>query len=152
MTCALRSTSIKTSIRTGALVLGLTLALGACGAPPLQHGFVMPENGLEQVPVGSSEEQVLLVFGTPTTQSSLNGKTYYYITQVIDENPLMGRSITDQRVLAIYFNDDNTVSRIGEYGLKDGRVFDFITRKTPTTGTDLNLISQILNSKPAMPF
>ncbi|ODN71337.1 outer membrane protein assembly factor BamE [Methylobrevis pamukkalensis] len=139
-------------LKVAALALVLSMSLAACGSPPRQHGFVMPENALEQVPVGSSEEQVLLVLGTPSTTSTLSGKTYYYITQVIDESPLMGRSITDQRVLAVYFDESGAVREIAQYGLQDGKVFDFISRRTRTSGQDLTLVGQILGSSPSIGF
>jgi outer membrane protein assembly factor BamE (lipoprotein component of BamABCDE complex) len=46
-------------------------------------------------------------------------------------------------VLAVYFDDKGLVKQIANYGLKDGKVFDFIERKTRTGGADLSLIGQI---------
>lgn len=138
------SMSVKSS--TIALVLGLAAAgtLASCGPPPTTHGYVLSESALEQIPIGSSREQVLLVLGTPSTTSTLAGDTFYYISQTIQENAVFGRQITDQRVVAVYFDEKGMVRQIANYGLQDGRVFDFIQRKTRTTGADLNLISQIL--------
>lgn len=136
----------KAASGTRVLLAGLVVAgfLSGCTRPPVQHGYVLAPNALEQVPIGSSKEQVLLVLGTPSTTSTLAGDTFYYISQAIAENPLMGRSIEDQRVLAVYFDEKGMVREIGNYGLKDGKVFDFIQRKTRTGGADLSLISQIL--------
>jgi len=142
-------TNRPVSVRFMARALGIALvgatALSACGLPPVQHGYVLSQDALAQVPVGSSREQVMVVMGSPSTTSTIGGDAFYYISQTIDENPIMGRSITDQRVLAIYFDDKGTVKQIANYGLKDGKVFDFIERKTRTTGADLSLISQILS-------
>jgi outer membrane protein assembly factor BamE (lipoprotein component of BamABCDE complex) len=129
-----------------ATALAGAVLLSACGAPPRQHGYVLSESALEQVPVGSSREQVLLVLGTPSTTSTLAGDTFYYISQTIDESPFMGREITDQRVLAVYFDDKGAVRQIANYGLQDGKVFDFIERKTRTGGADVSLIGQLLGS------
>ncbi|WP_237155207.1 outer membrane protein assembly factor BamE [Oryzibacter oryziterrae] len=149
---------MSTKFIANALVVTLLAATGltACGTPPIQHGYVMSEDALAQVPVGSSREQVALVLGSPSTTSTVGGEsTYYYISQTIDENPLTGRSITDQKVMAVYFDDKGLVKQIANYGLKDGKVFDFIQRKTRTGGADLNLISQILagvgNGNPLAP-
>jgi outer membrane protein assembly factor BamE (lipoprotein component of BamABCDE complex) len=121
-------------------------ALTACGPPPLQHGYVLAENALEQVPIGSSREQVLLVLGTPSTTSALSGETYYYISQTVEVRPVMGRSIRDQRVLAVYFDSDGNVREFANYGLQDGRVFDFISRKTRTGGAEVSLVAQLLGA------
>ena len=52
--------------------------------------------------------------------------------------------VIDQRILAIYMNQESTVERIANYGLKDGKVFDFVSRVTPTGGRELNFISQLI--------
>ncbi|HUG60329.1 MAG TPA: outer membrane protein assembly factor BamE [Methylomirabilota bacterium] len=121
-------------------------SLAACGPPPRQHGYVLSENALEQVPIGSSREQVLLVLGTPSTTSALSGETFYYISQTVQTTPVMGRDLTDQRVLAVYFGEDGTVREIANYGLQDGKVFDFISRRTRTGGAEVSLIAQLLGA------
>lgn len=132
--------------------LGTGGTLASCGPAPLQHGYVLSESALEQVPIGSSREQVLLVLGTPSTTSALSGETFYYISQTVSTKPIMGRSITDQRVLAVYFDDKSTVREFANYGLQDGKVFDFISRKTRSGGAEVSLIAQLLgglgNTKP----
>lgn len=139
-----RGTKSQSGIRLLAAGLVVAGVLSGCARPAVQHGYVLAPNALEQVPVGSSREQVLLVLGTPTTTSTLAGDTFYYISQSISEGAFTGRTIEDQRVLAVYFDDQGMVREIANYGLKDGRVFDFIQRKTRTGGADLSLISQIL--------
>ena len=47
----------------------------------LQRGYVLPEGALEQVPVGATQEQVLIVLGTPSTVATVNGEAFYYISQ-----------------------------------------------------------------------
>jgi outer membrane protein assembly factor BamE (lipoprotein component of BamABCDE complex) len=49
--------------------------------------------------------------------------------------------VVDQRVIAVYFDNDRKVKRVAEYGLKDGKIFDFISRTTPTGGADLSLLN-----------
>jgi outer membrane protein assembly factor BamE (lipoprotein component of BamABCDE complex) len=35
--------------------------------------------------------------------------------------------------------------RLADYGMKDGKVFDFISRTTPTGGRDENFIQQVFS-------
>lgn len=113
----------------------------------LSHGYVLDEGALDFVPVGSSREQVLLALGTPSTTSTINSQeSFYYISQKrVRPVAFMNAKVVDQRVLAIYFNEEGQVSNIANYGLKDGRVFDFISRTTPTGGKDQSFIQQILS-------
>ncbi len=101
---------------------------------------------LELVPVGSSREQVLLSLGSPSTTATFDSNdVYYYISQTRRRDAaFMKPKLVDQRVLAIYFGKDGRVTRIANYGLKDGKVFDFISRTTPTGGEDQNFLQQLM--------
>jgi outer membrane protein assembly factor BamE (lipoprotein component of BamABCDE complex) len=129
-------------------VATLAIALGGClFSKTYQRGYVLDEAALEQVPVGASQEQVLLVLGTPSTVATVQGEVFYYITQKTEQSAaFMKPQVTDQRVLAVYFNDDRRVERIANYGMKDGKVFDFISRTTTTGGSELSIIRQIFRA------
>lgn len=143
-----RNARIERSFRTPVLVALVVSAglMASCTRPPIQHGYVLSDTALEQIPVGSSREQVLLVLGTPSTTSTINGDTFYYISQIADRRPVLGDEIIDQRVLAIYFDDTGMVREIANYGLQDGKVFDFITRRTRTGGAEVSLIAQMIGA------
>src|SRR2546423_1042999 len=86
-----------------ALVLGLPLA--GCFSETFQKGYVVPEGALEQIPIGASQEQVLIVLGTPSTVATVSGEAFYYISQRA-ERPIafMPQAVVDQRVIAVYFD------------------------------------------------
>jgi outer membrane protein assembly factor BamE (lipoprotein component of BamABCDE complex) len=126
------------------VVLALGLMPGGCFGETFQRGYVLPDGALQQIPLGASQEQVLLVLGTPSTVATVSGEAFYYISQRA-ERPVsfMPTRVVDQRVIAVYFDKNRKVQRIAEYGLKDGKVFDFISRTTPTSGADLSIINGI---------
>jgi outer membrane protein assembly factor BamE (lipoprotein component of BamABCDE complex) len=123
------------------LVCGL---LGACTGEQFQKGYILPPGALEQVPIGASQDQVLIVMGTPSTVATLNGEVFYYISQRA-ERPVMfmNQKVVDQRVIAVYFDKNRQVMRLANYGLKDGRIFDFISRTTPTSGQELSYLTPL---------
>jgi outer membrane protein assembly factor BamE (lipoprotein component of BamABCDE complex) len=124
------------------VLLALGLMPGGCFGETFQRGYVLPDGALQQIPLGASQEQVLIVLGTPSTVATVSGEAFYYISQR-SERPVafMPNSVVEQRVIAVYFDKNRKVQRLAEYGLKDGKVFDFISRTTPTTGADLNLLN-----------
>ena len=144
--------ALRTALLGLAVVGGAGTMLAGC-AETYQHGYVPPDNALDQVQVGASREQVLLVLGSPSTISTVGGESFYYISQKT-ERPVafLNQSVTEQKVLAVYFDAKGTVRELGDYGLKDGKVFDFISRKTKTTGNDYGLVSQILKANPSNPL
>ncbi len=89
---------------------------------------------------------MLLALGTPTTTGLTDGEVLYYISQTQVRRVAFQRpSVTDRRILAVYLNQNGEVRDIAEYGLKDGRVFDYLSRRTRTGGSDLAFVSQILS-------
>lgn len=125
---------------------GLALALSACAVgETYSRGQVVTADQLEQVPVGSSREQVFLALGTPTTTGLADGEALYYISQTSGRTLAFQKaSVRDRRILVVYLDDQSQVRDIAEYGLKDGKVFDYLERRTPTAGSDLAFVTQIL--------
>src|SRR4029453_19553829 len=64
-----------------AAVLALSLPLAGCFGETFQKGYVVPEGALEQIPIGASQEQVLILMGTPSTVATVRGEGFYYISQ-----------------------------------------------------------------------
>jgi len=145
--------SIGSKSRAGGAAAALAVAFGlaACSSgggigKTTYHGYVVSETAIQQVPVGSSRDQVLIALGSPSTTADFGGEVFYYISQTRRRAvAFMPEKVVDQRVLAIYFNEDTqTVERIADYGLKDGQVFDFVTQTTPTRGHDDKFLQQVL--------
>ena len=134
------------SLRTAAAVLLLCAVMGGCGEQ-FQKGYILPPGALEQIPIGASQDQVLIVMGTPSTVATLNGEVFYYISQRADRPiAFMSDRIVDQRVIAIYFDKNRQVRRLANYGLKDGMIFDFISRTTPTSGQEINYVAPLFKA------
>src|SRR5579863_7793039 len=130
-----------------ACAIALALALVGCTGETFQRGYVLPEGALEQIPLGASQEQVLLVLGTPSTVATVSGEAFYYISQKA-QRPIsfVDTTITDQRVIVVYFDKNRKVQRLAEYGMEDGKVFDFVSRTTPTTGAENNIITYLFRT------
>ena len=67
--------------RTVAAMAVVCASLGACTGEQFQKGYILPPGALEQIPMGASQDQVLIVMGTPSTVATLNGEVFYYISQ-----------------------------------------------------------------------
>ena len=125
--------------------VGLLCALlGACAGEQFQKGYILPPGALEQIPIGASQDQVLIVMGTPSTVATLDGEVFYYISQRSERKvAFMNQKVIDQRVIAIYFDKNRQVRRLANYGLQDGRIFDFIGRTTATSGQELSYLTPL---------
>ena len=133
-----------------ALVLACGWALAGCGAnfgETLQRGYVLQEGSLEQIPIGATQEQVLIVLGTPSTVATVSGEAFYYISQKTERTAaFLPHRVIDQRVVAVYFDKDRRVARLANYGIKDGKIFDFVSQTTPTSGKELNYLANVFKN------
>ena len=112
----------------------------------LTQGYVIDQQSIDSVPVGSSREQVLLALGTPSTTATFDNEVFYYISQTRKRAVAFAKpKLIEQRVLAVYFGADGRVSNIANYGMQEGKVFDFVSRTTPTGGKDQNFLGQLLS-------
>ena len=128
------------------VALGTLILLGGCSTSEvLNQGYIVDDQTIQLVPVGSSREQVLLALGSPSTTATFDNEVFYYISQKrVRSMAFMNPKLVDQRVLAVYFGPDGTVKSLANYGLQNGVLFDFISRTTPTGGKDVSFLGQIL--------
>ena len=122
-------------IASALLLAGFLAGCGA-GAVVTKHGHQFQASDLQQIQPGMGQEQVRMTLGTPTTTSSVGtGDAFYYISSTTSQTAFFAPEEIDRRVVAVYFTRTGSVERVAEYGIKDGKVFDFISRKTPTVRT-----------------
>lgn len=130
------------------LAFSLAVALSLAGCQQMgetyNRGYIIDEAAVASVRPGTDVQTVLKVLGTPSTVSTVGNKTFYYISQTTEQKlRFLPEKITDQRVVAVYFNKGFKVERVANYGMQDGVVFDFISRTTPTSGQEQAFVRQL---------
>lgn len=137
------------SVRSIVIAIAAALCLAGClgfNTREIRRGYVVDPQSLAQVKQGMTAPQVLEILGNPSTTSTVGGGAWYYISQIVDQSfAFTAPEITDQRVVAVYFDANKKVIRKADYGLKDGKVFDFVSRTTPTGGNDGNVVRNLVN-------
>lgn len=128
--------------RTSARLLAISLLGGTLSGclgyeGEVAHGYQLDPQAAADVKPGQTAEQVLVTLGSPSTTSTVGGDAWYYISQKTDRSiAFMKPTITDRRIYAVYFDKGKKVTRIANYGLRDGRVINFSDGSTPTFGSD----------------
>ena len=130
------------------LALGLALAVAGCSTTITKHGTQLNDQDVAQIAPGMSTEQVKQVLGTPATTGAVGrGNAYYYISSTMSQTSFFTPKETDRQVVAIYFTQNGQVDRVANYGMKDGKVFDFISRTTPSANTnDQSIVQQLFRN------
>ena len=113
----------------------LALWVAGCSETITKHGHQFRDTDLQSIQPGMSQEQVRTTLGSPATTAVVgSGSAFYYISSTMGQSSFMLPSEKDRKVVAVYFDEAETVQQIANYGLKDGKVFDFISRSTPAPG------------------
>jgi len=129
-------------------LITLPLITGCVQQRVFNNGPQITQDQLDLIPVGSSQEQVLLALGSPSTTGQFDTEVFYYISQKRAKTYEFEKlKLVDQKVLSIYFDEEKQVSRVANFGLQDGKIFDFISRTTPTGGQDFTFLRQVLTGR-----
>lgn len=127
---------------------GGMLVLAGCSAQIDRHGHQFNETEIKQITPGMTKEQIKAQVGSPDTTSTLAGanEVYYYISSTKKTVAFMKPEEIDRKVLAIYFTPHGAVERVAQYGLKDGRVINLISRETPSHAAEQTLLKQLFRN------
>jgi outer membrane protein assembly factor BamE (lipoprotein component of BamABCDE complex) len=140
--------SLASTLRTlrSFAVAGLVgVALTAC-AETITKRPQFTRDDLAQVSPGMSQEQQDAL-GTPTTSAAVgSGSAFYYISSTQGQTAFLTPKEKDRRVLAVYFGQMGSVDRVAQYGLKDGKVFDYIKNETPSFTKDEGMLKALFRN------
>lgn len=131
-----------------ALLLAAALPLGACDSTVLKHGTQFHDGDLQQVLPGMTQEQVRMNLGTPSTTAVVgDGQAFYYISTTQTQTAFFLPEESDRQIVAVYFTPGGTVDHVANYGMKDGKVFDYVSRTTPAPGGhDEGILKQLFRN------
>ena len=92
------------------------LSLSSCAKEVYHHGYSFEQNNVQTIKVGEADYgKVLSELGSPTTKSNFGPKTLYYINYSVEKIAFLDPKITEQKVLAIAFNDKDGQQHHGIY-------------------------------------
>ena len=143
-----RKGTLSRSAPFGVMLLAAGLLVAGCSEQITKHGHQFRENDLMSVQPGMGQEQVRTSLGTPTTTTTTGaGNVYYYISSTQAQASFLSPKETDRQVVAVYFTPTGIVDHVANYGLKDGKVFDYISSTTPAPGAqDEGILKQMFRN------
>ena len=129
--------------------VGLAVALTAAGCTPRidQRGNKPDEEQVVLINPGVDDKnRVSELIGTPSTISTFDDRTWYYISKRTETTAFFDPEIKDQEVLAVAFDESGIVESMRIYGQEDGRTIAYVDRTTPTEGNELTIMQQLLGN------
>ena len=128
-----------------AAVVALTLA--ACAATYEDHGFIPPQQQLDEILIGLDTRDTLKVsIGTPGTTGLLTEGAWYYVESRFRKFGYREAEEIDREVVAISFARDGTVENIERFGLEDGKVIILSRRVTESNVKGVSFLKQLFGN------
>ncbi|WP_297774007.1 outer membrane protein assembly factor BamE [uncultured Roseovarius sp.] len=139
-------TAIRNRLVSAMALCCLILVTG-CSATYRNHGYVPLEEDLQNLIVGvDTRATVDDVVGPPSLSGVQADGNYYYVRSRIREFGMFQPKVVERQVLAISFNDDDTIANIESFGLEAGRIVPLARRVTDSSVVDNGFLRQILSN------
>ena len=109
------------------LFIVLVYLITSCSPIVENRGYVFDEKLLDQIEINKTiSNDVMDILGSPSTTSAIDASTWYYIFSKAETIAFYRPEVTDRRVLAVSFGDDNKVNNLKYYGLEDGKIISVL--------------------------
>lgn len=123
------------------------VSLAACSPTFRSHGYIPPEEDLQELVVGiDTRASVEDVVGSPTAGGVLEGGNYFYVRSTVKTFGPRRPEVVDREVLAISFDEDGVLGNIESFGLEDGQVVTLSRRVTDSGITNISFIRQLIGN------
>ena len=148
MTMTIQHAPQKRRLAWPAVTLAASLCvIAACSPVVNQRGNLIDDARLEKVQVGQMNRvEVLNLLGTPTSRSTFDDDTWYYIGQVTEKTAFFNPEVVERRILKLEFDADGTLVALDELNLEDAQEVEKVDRETPTLGRELGVLEQLLGN------
>lgn len=123
-----------------------TLLLAACSPKVEIRGYVKDADWGTVVAGQTTKDQVIMQFGSPSSQSSFGGESWYYISSREETTAFFAPDVVEQQVVRITFNEGGVVSKVENFDKNSGKAIDIVKRTTPTEGHSMNAVEQLLGN------
>ena len=130
--------------------LATVLVLSGCqvfGPTPTPRGSIIePEEYSQLEPGTSTRADALDVMGSPTTKGAFDDNTWIYISMTTHLVPMDFPGVIKQDLVVLKFNNAGTLESMRTLNRKDAKHVAMIQQITPTPGTKINALQQILGN------
>ncbi|WP_422029763.1 outer membrane protein assembly factor BamE [Roseovarius sp.] len=130
-----------------ALAVVCLMVVGACQSQYQNHGYVPPARDLNKLNVGvDTRATVDEVIGAPSASGLLSDGDYYYVKSRMRSYGMRAPEVIERQVVAISFNQNDTIRNIESFGLEDGNIVPLTRRVTDSSVMGNGLLRQIFGN------
>lgn len=130
------------------LILAVAImSLVACGPTYRNHGYVPPQEDLDQIVVGldtrSSVEETL---GGAGSGSVLEDDALYFVRSRVRTVAMLEPEVIQRDVVAVSFDDNGIVRNVEQFGLERGQIISLTRRVTDSSVSNRTFFRQLVGN------
>jgi outer membrane protein assembly factor BamE (lipoprotein component of BamABCDE complex) len=135
----------RQALRPSVIALGILLA--GCAVSEDQRGNLPdPDNLAEVKPGTTTKEQVVKILGSPSSASTFDDDTWYYISRKVKQVAFFSPTVLDQQVYIVDFDNKGVVKDLGHKTLANSENISPAPGATPSPGRELSFMEQLLGN------
>lgn len=129
------------------IFIAFLFLLSACAGTIDTRGNMPNPEQLSLVKPGElSKDDVAAMLGTPSSTSSFDDDSWYYINEKVKTVAFMDPKVLERNVIAVKFDKKGIVKDVVYYDLSDSRKIKPVDRITPTTGSEMTFLEQMFGN------
>ncbi|MBS7813153.1 outer membrane protein assembly factor BamE [Roseococcus pinisoli] len=115
--------------------------------PIVPRGHAVSEEQIQQITPGvTTRSDVQALLGSPSQTSTFTDDSWYYFSSSTQLRPGRTLAVRDERVVAVNFGPEGTVTGVREIGEGDMPRVSFVSRETPTPGNDRSILQALFGN------
>ena len=129
------------------IVSALAIGVAGCATKLANRGNHLDPLKLAEIKLGKqTREEVSELLGSPSSRTTFGNDTWYYISNRTETFAFFTPEVIERHVVMIRFGADGKVSKIENFELDDGQDVQLVKRTTPTHGTEMTVIEQVVGN------
>ncbi len=135
------------TVTYGVAVLAFAAMAAACTPMSQSRGNALDPALVDAIKPGLHDRaQVAQMLGTPSSTSTFDKNTWYYISKETEQLAFFDPKIVGQNVIVVKFDESGVVSEIRKYNGADAREVKLVERVTPTRGQEESVMGQLFRT------
>ena len=125
------------------------VALSACSPITATRGNLISDTKFQEVkPHSSNRAEISKIWGPPTTTSSFDGNTWYYIGETTKQRGVFAPEAVKRRMIRVKFDpaDNDTIIEVSDLDINKAKDIALVERKTPTAGREFTILQQFVGN------
>src|ERR1700720_3314705 len=129
------------------LAAAAVIALAGCAISVDQRGKLPDPDRIAEGPPGkTSKDQVIKILGSPSSSSTFDDNTWYYISRKTKQVAFFQPEVLDQQVFVVDFDVKGVVKDLNHKTLADGVAITPAPGATPAPGRELSFLEQLIGN------